>query len=369
MPIVARFGSLILPLFCLIASSGLSQTPATDAPVKVLVITGGHEYEEEPFADVFRSMKKVTYTHAVFGVDAEKKLKPEEVKNYDVLVFYDMNQNCQPYLADMQALFEVGKGVVFLHHALGSCAEITEYGFMVGGHARFGSDDPTKTNTKYLHDTSYRAHIEDPTNPITAGMSDFDVHDEVYSNYFVSSNAHILLTTDNPNSGRQLAWTWNYKNSRVVYIELGHNHVTYENPNYRRMVERAILWVNNRLSDATAQGLPDERGYRNLGCTSCYQGDARGGRGPDLSRSTLWARNDAEQHLLNPIQEGSVAAGMPSFAEMASGAEIEQLVKCFARQSGQAAENGGDVNAGRNGYKFLPDELLPPRETIAGGLF
>ena len=327
MPIVARFGSLILPLFCLIASSGLSQTPATDAPVKVLVITGGHEYEEEPFADVFRSMKKVTYTHAVFGVDAEKKLKPEEVKNYDVLVFYDMNQNCQPYLADMQALFEVGKGVVFLHHALGSCAEITEYGFMVGGHARFGSDDPTKTTTKYLHDTSYRAHIEDPTNPITAGMSDFDVHDEVYSNYFVSSNAHILLTTDNPNSGRQLAWTWNYKNSRVVYIELGHNHVTYENPNYRRMVERAILWVNNRLSDATAQGLPD------------------------------------------PIQEGSVAAGMPSFAEMASGAELEQLVRCFASQSGQAAENGGDVNAGRNGYKFLPDELLPPRKTIAGGLF
>ena len=205
--------AVALLLLYLTVCVAFSQTPGPGSPVKILVITGGHPYDDQAFADVFRSMKTVSYSHAVLGDDAEKKLKPEEARNYDVLVFYDMYQKCEPYIADLISWMEQGKGVVFLHHALGSCAETTEYGFMIGGHARFLPPGQPPTASKFHQGTSYRAHIEDPTNPITAGMSDFEVTDEVYSKYFVNTDVHTILTTNNPLSGRQLAWTWQYKNS------------------------------------------------------------------------------------------------------------------------------------------------------------
>jgi type 1 glutamine amidotransferase len=223
------------------------------------------------------------------GGEAEKKLKPEEAKKYDILVFYDMYQQCAPYLGDLQSLLEQGKGTVFLHHALGSCSEDLEYGYMLGGKARFDSEDPKATLSHFKAGTSYRAHIEDPSNPITAGMGDFDVTDEVYSNYFIDTESHVIVTTDNPNSGRQLAWTWQYKKSRVVYIQLGHDHVTYENPNYRKLVERSIPWVSGRLAaPVKARIAPEESShngeqlYEDLSCSACHGKDARGGRGPDL---------------------------------------------------------------------------------------
>jgi len=347
----------------LTASLAMAQTggvadPAVD-PVKVLLITGGHPYEENAFMDAFRSMKSVSVTHVALGGEAEKKLKPEEAKKYDVLVFYDMFQQCAPYLADLQSLLEQGKGTVFLHHALGSCSGDLEYGFMLGGRARFDSDDPKATLSHFKGETSYRAHIEDPNNPITAGMSDFDVNDEVYSNYFVDTDAHVFLTTDNPNSGRQLGWTWQYGKSRVAYLQLGHDHVTYENPNYRKIVERSILWVSGRLSaPATADAPGEEKSaegaklYESLGCGACHGQDARGGRGPDLRSQALWSRSDAQQHVFDTIKGGVKGSEMPSFAKSATEQDIGNVVSFLQRlESGAYAPIAGDVNHGREVFQ------------------
>jgi uncharacterized protein len=330
-------------------------------PVKVLVITGGHPYDEAAFGQVFRSMKSISFTHAALGGEAEKKLKAEEAKNYDVLVFYDMYQLCEPYLDDLQSLLAQGKGVVFLHHALGSCPENPEYGYLVGGKARFEGDDSQVTLSRFKGETSYRAHIEDRINPITAGMSDFDVNDEVYSNFFVDTEAHVFLTTDNPNSGRALAWTWQYKKSPVVYIQLGHDHVTYENPNYRRLVERSILWVSGRLTTpVTAKTAPDEglyngqRLYEDLSCGACHGKDAHGGRGPDLKRLELWSRGDAEDHVFDTIKGGVKGTEMPAFGRMATDREIGDLLKFLEGAPVEArAPIAGDVNHGREVFHSI----------------
>jgi putative heme-binding domain-containing protein len=343
----------------LTASIAMSQTGGSADPVKVLLITGGHPYEEDAFMDVFRSMKSVSFTHVALGGEAEKKLKPEEAKKYDVLVFYDMYEQCAPYLGDLQFLLEQGKGTIFLHHALGSCSEDLEYGYVLGGKARFDSEDPKATLSHFKGGTSYRAHIEDPNNPITAGMSDFDVTDEVYSNYFVDSDSHVFLTTDNPNSGRQLAWTSQYKKSRVAYIQLGHDHVTYENPNYRRLVERSILWVSGLLkTPATADTSPGEKPdegaklYESLGCGACHGEDARGGRGPDLRSHALWSRSDAQQHVFDTINGGVKGTEMPSFAKSATEQDIGNLVSFLQHlQSDAYGPIGGDANHGREVFQ------------------
>jgi putative heme-binding domain-containing protein len=129
--------------------------------------------------------------------------------------------------------------------------------------------------------------------------------------------------------------------------------VTYENPNYRRIVERAILWVGGRLPDAAAaQSMPGEKVYGTLGCAGCHGEDARGGRGPDLRSPALWARDDAEQHVFNVIKNGVNGAGMPSFAKMASDQEINVLVRFVASSArGKGTAIAGDVNLGRVAYR------------------
>jgi type 1 glutamine amidotransferase len=120
---------------------------------------------------------------------------------------------------------------------------------MVGGVGLFAKPPGSNiTTAAFKKDNPYRVHVVDPNNPITAGMKDFDVIDETYTNFFVNSDVHVFLTADHPDASHQLAWTWKYKNSPVVYLELGHDHVVFDNPNYRRLVERSILWVSRKLT-------------------------------------------------------------------------------------------------------------------------
>lgn len=216
--------------------------------MRVLIITGGHPFREAPFLDMFRSMHSITFEHVKYGEGAEAKFKAENAKNYDVFVFYDMNQNCSAYLSDLLAMFDAGKPGVFLHHALGSCPDDEEYSWLRGGKGRFDQqpNTPKLTWSGYKPNTSYRAHVA-KDHPITAGMSDFDFVDETYSNFFVSTDDDIFLSTDQPGVGKQLGWTHKYKRSQIAYLLLGHGPSAYSNGNYRTLVERTILWAAGRL--------------------------------------------------------------------------------------------------------------------------
>jgi type 1 glutamine amidotransferase len=237
------------PVFRLNAqSNGQTGQGSVDTPLRVLVVTGGHAFQEAPFLDMFRSMHSITFERVKFGEGAEAKFKPEAAKNYDVFVFYDMNQNCSAYLSDLLAMFAAGKPGVFLHHALGSCPDDEEYTWLRGGKGRFEQQPNTTklTWSGYKPNTSYRAHVS-KDHPITAGMTDFDFVDETYSNFFVSTDDDIFLSTDQPGVGKQLGWTHRYKNSPIAYLLLGHGVPAFANQNYRTLVERSILWAAGKL--------------------------------------------------------------------------------------------------------------------------
>ena len=57
----------------------------------------------------------------------------------------------------------------------------------------------------------------------------------------------MLLQTTNPTSDGPVVWISPYSKSRVVYIELGHDRLAHNNPDYRELVHRAILWAGGRL--------------------------------------------------------------------------------------------------------------------------
>jgi uncharacterized protein len=239
---------LSLFVFCLFPSFKNSAEPSIPKKLRLLIVTGGHDFEEDAFFRMFNEMEGITWVHVRFQHDAERNLKPENSGTYDVAVFYDMNQNYEPHYQDWLKVLEKGKPTVFLHHALGSYPGWDLYGEIIGGKANFGGK-PVAPKSTFQHDVSFRVHIADPDHPITKGLRDFEIFDETYNHYLVNPSVHVLLTTDHATSEKVIGWTHRYKNSPIVYLQLGHGPSAYDNPNFRALVARSIRWVAGQLAD------------------------------------------------------------------------------------------------------------------------
>ncbi len=79
-----------------------------------------------------------------------------------------------------------------------------------------------------------------------AGLNNFVIHDEIYWGFRVGQDITPLLTTTHPKSGKPLAWARTEKNSRVVFIQLGHGPEAFEDSNYRRLLAQSVRWAANR---------------------------------------------------------------------------------------------------------------------------
>ena len=238
-----RFGgtlfliSLLVTMFC-------ERSPDT----RVLVVTGGHDFEQKQFYAMFDSFKNMVYD-SVAQPKANILYTIDDMSQYDVLVFYDMFQkiNAEQKQAFLDIL-EQGKGIVFLHHALASYQDWDQYADIVGGRFILESDKDSVQASTYKHDVNVNVHIMNPDHPVTQGVEDFVIRDEVYDRIDVSNRVHPLLSTDHPESGEIIGWHQNRENSRIVYIQLGHDHHAYENPNYRQLVRQAVQWVKESAS-------------------------------------------------------------------------------------------------------------------------
>ena len=237
----------LLAATMLVALSVGAADPATDSgKTRVLLVTGGHDYEREPFLAIFKSFSDVSFKH-VEHPKAQAFFEPESAKSFDVLVLYDMWQKIdEATKTNFLKLFQSGKGVVVLHHAIANYNEWDPYAEIIG--ARYYLQPKTvngveKARSVWLHDVEHTIHIADPAHPVTKGIKDFPIHDETYNLFDVVPGVKLLLTTEEPTSNKIIAWAKDYEKSRLVYIQLGHDHFAFDNPNYRQLVLQAIRWT------------------------------------------------------------------------------------------------------------------------------
>jgi len=221
---------------------------AGQAKIRVLLTTGGHPFEKEPFYATFDAMKSITYTKAEMPKDADL-LKPGLEKKYDCIVMYDM---CRPGISPQQQaafvklLKDRGIGVVSLHHNLGAHAGWDEFRKIIGGKFILQDceiDGKAYKTTPWSHGQDLKISVADKQHPITRGIDDFEIHDETYGKFYVEPDVHVLLTTDHPKNNHQVAWTHQYGKSRVFYLMLGHDGQAYTNPAWGKLVEQGIHWV------------------------------------------------------------------------------------------------------------------------------
>jgi uncharacterized protein len=242
--------SVFRPSMLLVLAS-LSAAPmqelfGDESPLRrnVLVVTGGHGFDRPAFQEMLSAFRNLDITEARQHSGCEA-YADASLKTCDVVLLYDMVQRAtQEEKVAFLSLFDRGVGLVVVHHALVSHQNWSEYERIVGGKYPEDQRRPGMVTPQvgYLHDVDVPVHVIGK-HPITFGLSDFVVHDEVYWGYRTDPNVTPLLSTSHPKSGNPLAWVRQEGKSRVVYIQPGNGPEIFADPNYRRLIEQSLRWA------------------------------------------------------------------------------------------------------------------------------
>ena len=73
----------------LLISLSVSVLVAYSQDIRIMLVTGGHEYDSLEFFQMFDKMDDVQYDHFVQPA-ANRKIADDLAKDFDLIVFYDM---------------------------------------------------------------------------------------------------------------------------------------------------------------------------------------------------------------------------------------------------------------------------------------
>jgi type 1 glutamine amidotransferase len=102
---------------------------------------------------------------------------------------------------------------------------------LIGGHANWHPPGLTFT-----------VNVLDKSHPITQGLDDFEVEDEIYMSAW-DPNIYILATADWSDKKHPMAWVKPYGKGRVFYTTLGHGPSTFERPAMQQFITQGVRWA------------------------------------------------------------------------------------------------------------------------------
>ena len=204
---------------------------------KALVIYGGWEgHEPRQVSQIQADVLKEE------GFDVERVdtldalLDVEKLKALDLIVMqWTMGQITKEQLQPLLEAVRSGVGFAGVHGGMcDSFRNACEYQFMCGGQwvAHPGNI------------IDYRVHIVDHADPITAGLSHFDMHSEQYYMHVDPSN-HVLATTTFEHNGCTMPVVWKrmWGAGRVFYSSLGHVAKDFDVPEALTILRRGMVWA------------------------------------------------------------------------------------------------------------------------------
>ena len=158
---------------------------------------------------------------------------------YDTVLFYtDVGTLTDAQEDGLLGFIRQGGGFFGLHTADASFQDRSGYHAMLNaffdGHSRYMDFDVT---------------IKDADHPITRGSSDFGVTDELHYLLHEPGKSHHLMSAYDPTRDEThvMAFTHTYGDGRVFFFALGHDMAVLENPAFREVLERGVLWTAGRL--------------------------------------------------------------------------------------------------------------------------
>ncbi len=208
-------------------------------PLKLLVFVGTegiyHDHVEQGkfLADM---LSKTGDIEADFSQDY--KILTNGLDLYESALFFtDVGKLTDTQENGLLNFIQQGRGFFGLHTAAASFRDCKGYHGMLN--AFFDG------HSKYM---DFTVNIIDTDDPITEGLSDFVVTDELYYLKHDLSMSHHLMQAYDPTKDEThvMAFKHTSGSGRVFYFALGHDMAVLENPSFQEIVRRGALWVGRR---------------------------------------------------------------------------------------------------------------------------
>lgn len=219
-----------------------------DELIKVAVITGGKAFNVIEFHKLFNELKGIkSYIQHIDDFACATK---EERSQYDVILFFFMMKEDVPTDDGLPAycghpknvieeLRETSQGIVVLHHALLAYPCWSVWSDIVG--------IPKRQLLNYKHNETVNIQVENTMNTIIKNLRNWEMIDEIYLMENASNDNDVLLTVNNKNSMESIAWTRKNHSNNVFCFQSGHDKQTWENTNFKTVLERGIKWTVNKI--------------------------------------------------------------------------------------------------------------------------
>lgn len=141
---------------------------------------------------------------------------------------------------NLLAFLSARKGLLALHAATLCFDDWPEYREILGawwawgrsGHAPLGN---------------HAMHVRTGAHPITRGIHDFIVHDELYTDPCLQDSVFPLIEAEWEGARHPILWVRGYGSARVCYNALGHGPEAFEHPVNRAVLRRCAHWLLGQL--------------------------------------------------------------------------------------------------------------------------
>ena len=215
--------------------------------MKALFVWGGDIHEPEATTGIFARLLRGHGFEVEISDTLDTYLDAEKLAAQDLIVpVWTMGTITNEQEQGLLTAIRNGVNVGGWHGCMAdSFRNNVEYQFMVGGQwvAHPGNIIDCRVN------------ISNHDHPITAGLSDFDMHSEQYYMHTDPSNNVLVTTTFNGDHApwidgtvMPVVWTRQWGKGRVFYCSLGHVARDFDVPEARTLVERGLLWSAGALS-------------------------------------------------------------------------------------------------------------------------
>jgi type 1 glutamine amidotransferase len=245
-----------------LAAAAFAQKKAPDG-AKVYLLSGGqrqhHGYRDQAFY-LAEALENTGRYQVTIGEDAAI-LETPAIRKYDLIIANaDRRDSEFKYTKAQQvALLDYvrsGHGYVSIHGADNAAADwLPQWKEMLGGFfSHVGLPDGK------VRKGSYVVTIVDKSSPITQGISDFPLADELYYNLQILPDVQPLATIEYAGTDWPVAWTRSFGKGRVFHTVLGHRDFgpgkddPVRNPNLLRLILQGVDWTAKGTGPAIGTG-------------------------------------------------------------------------------------------------------------------
>lgn len=253
---------------------------------RVLVLTGGHSFDQGAFSDMMDSACGTigwTWTQSEHP-EAEALLHPGHAGEWDAILFYDLPglqlaRGAEPVAvepsevlkAGVRELVDAGQGFVALHHALAGWPTWDAWAQLLGGRFLYapGTFEGVAAPPSGYRMDRYLVEPMQDQHPVCVGVGAFELIDELYlcplldhdivpllrtsssteAKHMIDAYSEVLVGERRPAaaqpSSEYLGWATTAGKSRTVYLLPGHTPETMGNRMFRKLIANALMYVSS----------------------------------------------------------------------------------------------------------------------------